>query len=197
LSKSLLFTELASSGLCNILSEGEVVGDEARAYNSRMDTAIIGLVTVVVAVVLALQVGKWMQAVRTPPMRRQRSAAQIAYDENPEATASCEHLQAVERAMRKAGLKVELFDGNEYQPAVRAACRINEPELRRTFALPESIVYREGYEAERTPHDFPRADIFCGECMYSNRAKCDILVLHPDECHDNTPWFPKAPGNVA
>src|SRR3954465_6676307 len=39
-----------------------------------------------------------------------RSAAQIAYDENPDATASCAHLQPIERAMRLAGVDVHLQD---------------------------------------------------------------------------------------
>ncbi|MEP7364601.1 MAG: hypothetical protein ABI972_15200 [Acidobacteriota bacterium] len=158
-----------------------------------MDSVIIGLIALMVAVVLIRRIGSWMNEVRTPPKRRPLSAARAAYRDNPDATASCEHLQAVELAMRMAGLSVELFGGGEHQPVVRAACRINEPELRRVFTLPEAVFYKEGYEAERTPHDFPRADLICQSCMATNRARSDILVLHPDECRDDTPWFPSPP----
>ncbi len=161
-----------------------------------MDNALIGLIAIAAAVVLALRVRRRIQAARTPLKPRPRSAAWLAYDGNPEATASCEHLRAVERAMRMAGVEVELFEGNDHQPVVRAACRIHEAELRAVFALPESIHYKEGYEAERTPRDFPRADLICAPCMDSNRARCDILVLHPDECRPDTPWFPRAPAEA-
>jgi hypothetical protein len=121
------------------------------------------------------------------------SFAQIAYDENRNTTAACAHLQPVEHAMRMAGVEVRLLGISEYAPVVKAACRINEAELRRVFALPESVYYKEGYEPERSPWDNPRADIICAACLKSDRSRCDILVLHPSECRGDTPWFPAPP----
>ena len=119
--------------------------------------------------------------------------AQTAYDRDPEEAAACVHLQPIERTMRAAGLKVKLLGASEWGPIVQASCRINQAELTRVFALPSSIYYREGYLPERSPRDNPRADIFCAECLKTDRARCDILVLHPDECREDTPWFPAPP----
>jgi hypothetical protein len=122
-----------------------------------------------------------------------RSIEQIAYHENLNTTAACAHLQSIEHAMRLAGMDVRLLEISEHAPVVKAACRINEAELKRVFGLPASIYYWEGYEPERSQWDNPRADIFCAECLQSNRSRCDILVLHPDECREDTPWFPAPP----
>ncbi len=122
-----------------------------------------------------------------------RSAAQIADDENRDTLAACVHLQPIERAMRMAGLDVRLLGISEWGPGVKAACRINQAELIRVFALPASIYYREGYQPERSQWDNPRADIFCAECLKTDRSRCDILVLHPDECGADTPWFSAPP----
>jgi hypothetical protein len=132
-----------------------------------------------------------------PSRVRPNDAAQSAYRENSNATATCVHLQPVERAMRHAGLDVRLLEASEYRPAIRAACRINEGALRQAFSLPDSISYREGYEPERYAFDNPRADLVCAICLQSNRTRCDILVLHPDEWRTDTPWFPVPPAGEA
>jgi hypothetical protein len=116
-----------------------------------------------------------------------------AYESDPNATASCPHLQPIEHAMRMAGIDVKWKGISPYHPIVEAACRINEPELRKRFALPASVYYKEGYQPERSEWDNPRGDIFCGECLQTDRARCDIQVLHPSECTPGTPWFPSPP----
>jgi hypothetical protein len=126
-----------------------------------------------------------------------RSAAQIAYSENRTRTAACAHLQPIEYAMRMAGLDVSLLERSVYHPVVKAACRINEAELKRVFALPAWVYYKEGYEPERSAWDNPRAGIICAECLKSDRSRCDILVLHPSECREDTPWFPAPPEPVS
>jgi hypothetical protein len=78
---------------------------------------------------------------------------------------------------------------------VKAECRINVPDLRRIFALPDWIHYQEGYEPERSQWDNPRGDIICRMCLATDRRRCDILVLHPDEWRANTPWFPAPPAS--
>ncbi len=119
-----------------------------------------------------------------------RALRQDAYDADPTQTVSCAHLAPIELAMRNAGFRMRLFEYPEYGPVVSADCRINVPELQRVFALPESVFYREGYQPERSSFDNPRADIFCRDCMKSDRARCDIQVLHPEECRPDTRWFP-------
>lgn len=134
-------------------------------------------------------------AVRTPRPPPLPSAEQIAYAADLNATATCVHLQPIERAMRLAGLDVKLRQPNPFLPVISAACRINEPELRRRFALPPSVYYKEGYQPDRSEFDNPRADIFCGECLVADRSRADILTLHPDECRPDTPWFPAPPAS--
>jgi hypothetical protein len=130
-----------------------------------------------------------------PPAPRvhKPSPAQLAYASDCNLTASCRHLEPIERAMRLAGIHVQLLEGSPYAPVVQATCRINLAALTQVFAIPPSIVYKEGYQPERSEFDNPRADIICRECLTSDRARCDILVLHPDEWLPDTPWFPSAP----
>lgn len=139
-----------------------------------------------------------MKKTSTPvPQVDRRSAEQIAYDENPEATAACIHLEAIERAMRAAGIEVRRSGEHEYWPVVTADCRIHEAELRRVFALSETIFYKEAYQPERYEFDNPRADIFCTVCLKADRSRSDIMVLHPDECKPDTRWFPSPPEGPA
>ena len=124
---------------------------------------------------------------------QRRAAAQQAYADNSEALASCAHLQPIERAMRIAGVSVSLLEVSEYAPVVMAKCRINVRELNRVFNLPASVYYKEGFQPERSPDDNPRADIFCDECLKTNRTRAIVSVLHPAECRTDTPWFPTPP----
>jgi len=165
---------------------------------------ILGLAIPVIAItifclILGISPRKYLRRFRfraapvREPVRHGPSPAQIAYSENRNATATCIHLQPIERAMRMAGLDVQLLEISPHAPTVKATCRINEPAFQRMFAPPAWIYYSEGYQPERSEHDNPRADITCGECLRSDRARSDILVLHPDESRENTPWFPSPP----
>jgi hypothetical protein len=146
--------------------------------------------------------GWTVQEMFNPPKVRRRpqvakvrppSAAQMAYLRNRNATVTCAHLEPLERAMRTSGIEVRLLENGASAPIIKAACRINEGELRRVFQLPPSVSYREGYEPDRGESGNPRADIICGYCQKTDRARCDILVLHPDEWRADTPWFPAPP----
>jgi hypothetical protein len=119
---------------------------------------------------------------------------QIAYADNPNATATCPHLQAVERGMRASGVDCRLIVASwktETTPLfrVRADCRINEPELRREYFLPESIRYQEGYMPERSAYDNPWAELACTECASS----AGIDLVHSEWGRATTKWFPRAP----
>jgi len=110
---------------------------------------------------------------------------QILYNETPSMVATCAHLQAIEYAMRLAGLKVRM---NPLLPSVPASvtvdCRINEPEFKRRYVPAESVHYREYFQPERSQWDNPTADILCSEC------RSRIQVVHPSEAGEGTPWFP-------
>jgi hypothetical protein len=127
---------------------------------------------------------------RTPYVPRELSAAEIAYPLDLNMTVSCAHLAPIEKAMRLAGIEVKYQAENMYRPIVKANCRVNLPELKRVFALTDNVFYKEGYEPERFEFENPRADIFCLECLKSDRARSTIGVLHPDECKPETVWFP-------
>lgn len=122
----------------------------------------------------------------------QSPAAQAAYAANRNATATCVHLRPIESAMRMAGVDVRLRPVSRYDPIIKASCRINEAGLRRVFQLHPSVYYEEGYEAERSDFDGPHANIICGHCRKSDRSRSNIVVLHPDQCSADTPWFPVA-----
>jgi hypothetical protein len=125
-----------------------------------------------------------------------KTPEQVLYETNPLQVASCVHLRPIERAMRRAGMRLQLAGRHSHEPAVSAKCRINEAELRRVFALPPSVYYKEQYQPERSHWDNPRADIYCAECLVKDRERSSIGVLHPDECRQETPWFPLAPPPV-
>jgi hypothetical protein len=133
---------------------------------------------------------QWKPKAASP---RQLSAAQIAYLANRNAIATCAHLEPIERAMRIAGIDVQLQEFGEYAPIIKAACRVNEEELRRVFQLPPSVYYEERFEPDRDEVGHPRADIVCGYCLKSDRRRCDLAVLHPDEWRADPRWFPVPP----
>ena len=174
--------------------------------NAILDSLFGFLAAVAIAVIsgwimcLLLGYSPWRYALRRTrqaPMpsgwAQRRAAAQQAYAENPEATATCEHLQPIERAMRFSGVRVSLLEVSEYAPVIMAQCRINVPEVNRVFNLPAWVYYKEGFQSERPPDDTPRADIFCGECLKTHRTRAIVSVLHPAECRTDTPWFPTPP----
>ena len=148
--------------------------------------------------------GPWLTRRKGKLTLAERSAKQVAYVEetkarqaaylrDPNATATCPHLQTIERAMRVAGIDMRLLEISEYGPVIQARCRLNMPELRRVFALPDSIKYVEGHEPDRGMYGNARADLVCGDCVETDRRRCDMLVMHPEDCVETTRWFPSAP----
>ena len=107
----------------------------------------------------------------------------ITYASDPNMIITCQHLQPFERAIRVAGIAV--VPGGK--SIVAANCRIRRRGLEGPFKLPESVVYREYFEAERYKEDFAVARLQCTPC------RSWITLLHPDECTLSTPWFPSAP----
>ena len=105
------------------------------------------------------------------------------YANDPNMTITCPHLQPFERAIRAAGITVT--PGGK--SLVAANCRIHRRGLEGPFKLPESVVYREYFLAERYNEDIPMAGLQCNSC------NSWITVLHPVECHLSTPWFPAPP----
>jgi len=112
--------------------------------------------------------------------------AQIAYDLDPDATATCRHLRPVEAAMRAAGLEVRLIA----PPQVRAPCRIDEPALWTQFEHPRSVSYLEMFLGGRAAEDDPVAYLRCEGCQAT------IDVLHPNLARGETPVFPDAARNA-
>jgi hypothetical protein len=107
----------------------------------------------------------------------------VTYANDPDMTITCPHLQPFERAMREAGIAVT--PGGK--SIVAATCRIHRRGLEGPFTLPESVLYREYFLAERYQEDIPMARLQCTPC------NSWITVLHPVECHLSTPWFPAPP----
>jgi hypothetical protein len=111
----------------------------------------------------------------------------VTYANDPHMTITCPHLQPFERAMRAAGIPVTPSG----KSIVEANCRVHRRGLEGPFTLPESVVYREYYLAERYQDDIPMARLQCTPCGSW------ITVLHPVECHLSTPWFPAPPAPMA
>ncbi|HEY3836244.1 MAG TPA: hypothetical protein VGL72_06715 [Bryobacteraceae bacterium] len=117
---------------------------------------------------------------------------QIAYNENPAATATCVHLQPVERGIRDGGIVPRLLTepwNRGFSPlaSVRADCRIDEPELRRRYTLAASVRHVTGYQPERSEFDNPWAELRCGNC------NSHIGLVHPEWPGRATAWFPGLP----
>ena len=170
-----------------------------------MDDSTFGLVAALAIAGIALGIFSWGTGIRFWPLAqplpvrrtaakpyvpRQLTEAELAYPLDLNMTVSCIHLAPIEKAMRMAGIEVKHQAENIYRPIVRANCRVNALELKRVFGLSDDVFYKEGYSPERYEFDHPRADIFCLECLKSDRARSTIGVIHPDECGPNTPWFP-------
>ena len=120
---------------------------------------------------------------------------QIAYYENPAMTATCAHLQPIERAMRSRGIDLRLvmppWEKFVAIPMkVKGDCCINEAELWRQFAVPECVEHKTGYQPERSEFDNPWAALVCSSCASS------IDLVHPEWPRKSTAWFPVAPGQT-
>lgn len=108
------------------------------------------------------------------------SDEQIAYDLDLTRTATCEHLQAVERAIRQAHIGVRLVGG----PRVEARCVVDREALHGAFALAPSVDYHEPQQYDRSLEDPPGALIWCSAC---NSA---IAAIHPSQAPSGTRMFP-------
>lgn len=65
-----------------------------------------------------------------------RSERQL-YESDSQRVATCQHLQPIERAMRRDGVGVRLYHG----PVVGARCRVDETELVRRFGISAPVVW--------------------------------------------------------
>ncbi len=109
------------------------------------------------------------------------SDEKIAYNENPDRTATCAHLQPVERAMRAAGIEARLHTTG----TVIAKCRIDYPAFQRAFPLAPPVRYAEFFESDRGSDDFPTAFLICDE------HRSLVRTLHPAEAAARVaPVFP-------
>ncbi|MGH6942576.1 hypothetical protein [Hypericibacter sp.] len=111
------------------------------------------------------------------------SDAQIAYDLDRRQTATCPHLQPIERALRDQGLYLRRWAG----PDVEAQCCVDEAGLARRFELAPSVRYAEPAAYDRSLEDPPAALIHCSLCRSS------IHLIHPALARRQTAWFPAAP----
>lgn len=106
--------------------------------------------------------------------------AQIAYNEDRDKLATCVHVQPIERAIRASGIQVKSLHGMD----VRAKCQIDHVELRRRFALPDTVHYTEGVIDQRSYEDPPSAWIVCVVC------RSIIDAVHRHEATPDIPVFP-------
>ena len=108
------------------------------------------------------------------------SDEQIAYNEDRNTLVTCVHVQPIERAMRAGDIQIKRLHGMD----VRANCRIDHVELRRRFALPDTVHYTEGVIDQRSYEDPPSAWIVCMTC------RSIIDAVHRDVATPGTPVFP-------
>lgn len=106
--------------------------------------------------------------------------AQIAYDMDPEATATCRHLRPIEAAMRRAGLNLKL----ETETRVSADGVVDERALRAQFQPPRSVRYVEAYLGGRAVEDDPVAFLRCETC------ESIIATTHPRMMRPGEAVFP-------
>jgi hypothetical protein len=128
-------------------------------------------------------------ALRNDPVRQvyaekidrgeQWSDAQIAYDLDPEAIATCTHLAPIERALREAGLSKLQF--GHY---LRATCTIDEARLRAEFTVEEPVWYGLVPDYSRSYEDPPTAAIGC------RAHEAVIWVVEESQAKPETPRFP-------
>jgi hypothetical protein len=112
------------------------------------------------------------QALRADP-RRSAFAERALHGEFPEdhqidywldaaARRTCEHLHAIEGALRDAGVVCTPIDAESPTPFVAAAATLDGPKLRRDFALPDFVEWQ--VEAAQ-PHDPGSERLFCTHCQ--------------------------------
>ncbi len=108
-------------------------------------------------------------------------ALKIAYAEDRNATTTCDHLKAIEQAMRSAGIYVRMRNMGD----ITAQCRIDDVAMRHAFNSSPVVRYAEFFISDRCPDDIPAAFLICDE------HKSIILTFHPAETYaDRSPLFP-------
>jgi len=105
--------------------------------------------------------------------------AHLHYRDDPEAVATCVHLQAVERAMRAAGVALKLHTGQ----SIVADCAVDPDGLEKAGWLHPPVSHIERYAVERFDDWVPGAWIWCAE------HKASIQIVHPDAVTPRTPCF--------
>jgi hypothetical protein len=104
----------------------------------------------------------------------------IAYDLNPQALACCEHLQALERDLRRDVPGVRRLSGLN----VHAPCQLDVAALQRREALPACVLYEEPIYRDRQGDDEPGAQLRCELCNST------ITAWHERVAPRGTPVFP-------
>ena len=99
---------------------------------------------------------------------------------DPRVLASCAHLKPVELAMRAEGIPVRV----SRQLYVSADCRISQPQLLEEFGADIAARYDERHEIDRSYLDPKTAFFYCQSCQST------LMVVHPEEAREQTPWFP-------
>lgn len=117
--------------------------------------------------------------------------ASRAYKADPSATRTCSALAPIERAMRTAGISIDIAGAGPEAHDILARCRINEPELVRWFALPDRVRYVVRMEPDRFGFEVPYTWIECAECGSKTST------LPPDVAGPQTPWFPAPLDNAS
>jgi hypothetical protein len=108
----------------------------------------------------------------------------IAYAEDAQAVATCEHLLPIERTMRAAGVAVRPLTRLQ----VNAKCRIDMAALQSQFDAGPPVRYAEFYAADRRENDNPTAFLIC------DAHRSIIHTLHPNEAGaTGLPLFPSQP----
>lgn len=110
----------------------------------------------------------------------QWSDAQIDYDLDRAALATCQHLQPIEQRMRERGVVMKRYG----QDSVFADCVVDADALTRGSLLTPPAEYEEYYAPERGPHDIPVAGLLCRMCKDSR-----IYVKHPADCPGRSERF--------
>jgi hypothetical protein len=107
----------------------------------------------------------------------------ISYALDPAATATCEHLVSIERAMRGEGVVVK----PTYSAAVvEARCDIDEARLQAEFQPAATVSFSRFIEAyERSYEDPPNAALRCSAC------NSGIWTTPTHEIKPTTPVFPR------
>lgn len=99
---------------------------------------------------------------------------------DPRVLASCTHLAPVELAMRAEGIQMRVS-----RPLyVAADCRISQPEFVEEFGADIAALYDERHEIDRSYLDPKTAFFHCSPCQST------LMVVHPEEAREQTPWFP-------